>query len=71
MSKKKFPIQSVLFSASLIICVVFSVMGFVFTDYAKTPFWWNGWEVIAITSIISFVGLIVWATRSKHKFDEE
>lgn len=70
MSKKKFPIQSVLFASALIICVVFAVMGFVFADYAETKFWWTAWPLIGVLSILAFISLIIWATSSKKKFDE-
>ncbi len=59
--------RSIGIAAYLIITAFFAVGGFVWTDYAKTKFWWTAWVVIAVVSILAFIGGIFYFTRSKSK----
>ncbi|MGN6491174.1 MAG: hypothetical protein ACTHLE_04200 [Agriterribacter sp.] len=60
-------VKAILFAALLISLAFLAVMGWHFTDEAKTPFWWNGWVVIAIVSAIAFIALILWFTKTNQK----
>ncbi len=49
--------------------VLVAVMGWHWTDTAKTPFWWNFWVVAAIVCLVGlFVGwVILWQNDRKKK----
>lgn len=52
---------------ALAILAVVSVMGWHWTETARTPFWWTFWVVAAIIAVPGFIGLILWAGKSKSK----
>lgn len=60
--------KSFLFVIALVITAVVAVMGWHWTDTAKTPFWWTFWKVVAILSVPAFFGLILWFNRSRKKW---
>lgn len=61
-------LKATLFVILLVGLVFFSVMGWVFTDYAESKFWQTAWVVIALASIPAFIGSIVWFSKSRKKW---
>lgn len=59
--------KACLFTLALLVAAVVAVMGWHWTETARTPFWWTFWIVAAILAIPSFVGLIIWFSRSMKK----
>ena len=48
--------------------VILAVMGFVWEDYAKTPFWSNFWFIAAVSAIgIWVIGWVILRGRENNK----
>lgn len=60
-------LKSVLIVVLAISLMIVAVMGWHWTDLAKTPFWWTFWVVAAIASLIGFVLLIKWYGSSNNQ----
>lgn len=60
-------LKSVLFVLLLVSLVILAVMGWHWTDLAKTPFWWTFWVVAAIAAVPAFIFIIYWFGNSKNK----
>lgn len=46
----------------------FAVMGWQFSETAKTPFWWNFWIVIAVLCLVAWiVGYVYLSRKQKGK----
>lgn len=60
--------KAIIFSVGMGICLILSVLGWHFTEVAKSPFWWNAWIVIAIVSAVLFIGGIYWYSNTKKKW---
>jgi len=61
-------IKSVLFVLLVLGLVTLAVMGWHWTDLAKTPFWWTFWVVAAIAAIPAFILVIAWFSKSRNKW---
>lgn len=68
MSKKKFPIQSVLFTAWLLATLTFSIYPWIQVDYSDNKAWWTIWPIVGVVSPVLFFGSIYWAVKSNKKF---
>lgn len=60
--------RACLLAAAIIVCLVVAVMGWHWTETARTPFWWTFWVVAAALSIPGFVGLILWFNKARKKW---
>jgi hypothetical protein len=60
--------HAILFIAALLICLTLCLGGIGWTDYAKTPFWWNFWIWAAVLGGIGFIGLIFWFSSTNNKW---
>ena len=67
---KKYP-KSIAFTIGLVVTLFFGVTSWGWSDNADSKFWWTLWPIIGGVCLALFVGAILWATNSKHKFDEE
>lgn len=61
-------VKSVLFVLLLISLVILAVMGWHWTDLAKTKFWWTFWVVVAIAAVPAFILVIKWFDNSRNKW---
>lgn len=62
-------VKSILFAIMLAALVTLAIMGWHWTDLAKTPFWWTAWVVGAIAAIPAFIFLVAWFSKSRKKWD--
>lgn len=60
--------KAVIYVIVMLAFLMTSVMGWVWTDYAKTPFWWTFWVVAALVSLVAFVAGIFWLGKSDRKW---
>ena len=60
-------LKSILFTVLMLIFLVVAILGWVWTDVARTPFWWNFWEVAAVVSGLGFIGGIWWYVTTKQQ----
>jgi hypothetical protein len=60
--------KACLFVLALLICATVAVLGWHWTDTAKTPFWWTFWIVAALLAIPGFIGLIIWFSKTSEKW---
>ena len=51
----------------MLVFLIVAIMGWHWTDVARTPFWWNFWVVAAIVSAIGFIGGIYWYFNTKQQ----
>lgn len=61
-------IKSILFVLLLVSLVILAVMGWHWTDIAKTKFWWTFWVVAAIAAIPAFILVIKWFDKSRKNW---
>jgi len=61
--------KSILFTVLLVALAVLAVMGWHWTDLAKTKFWWTFWVVAAIAAIPAFI-LLAWWYGTKRNGDK-
>lgn len=59
--------RAILFVIGLLIMATVSVMGWYWTEVAKTKFWWTFWVVAALLCLPGFVGAIAWFGSQKNK----
>jgi len=58
--------KDISFVVYLIGCLVLTIGGIGWTDYAESKFWQVAWVVLAILGIIGFVGGIYWKSQQKE-----
>lgn len=57
-----------LFIAAALITLVVAVMGWHWTETARTPFWWTFWVVAALLCIPGFISLMAWFNKARKKW---
>lgn len=60
--------KSILFVLMLVSLVILAIMGWHWTDLAKTPFWWTFWVVAAIAAIPAFILVLKWFDKSRKQW---
>jgi hypothetical protein len=60
--------KALLILAALFITATIAVMGWHWTETARTKFWWTFWIVAAVIAIPGFIGLIIWFNKSRKKW---
>lgn len=58
--------KAIAFVLALVVCLILAIFGWVWTDVANKPFWWNFWVVAAIVGAIGFVALIMWYVTTRQ-----
>lgn len=53
---------------ALLVTLVIAVMGWHWTETARTPFWWTFWVIAAVLAIPGFLGLIIWINKARKKW---
>ncbi len=61
-------VKAILFVLLLVSLVILAVMGWHWTDIAKTKFWWTFWVVAAIAAIPAFILVIRWFDKSRKNW---
>lgn len=65
--KLKQNIKDLFFTIGVLSLILVSVMGWHWSESAKTKFWWVFWDVAALSSIIACVGLwLYWMSKDRR-----
>lgn len=65
----KLTVKKAILAILTVALVIVAVMGWVWTDYAETKFWWTFWEVAAIAAVVILVvgWAILWNSSGKKR----
>jgi hypothetical protein len=58
--------RAVLFVLYLVACLVLTIGSLIWTDIAKTSFWWTFWEITPWIGGIGFISGCYWFSKQKN-----
>jgi len=59
-------VKDIAFVAGLVACLVLTIGGIGWSDYADSKFWQIGWNVLAGVGVVGFIGGIYWKSQQKE-----